>query len=126
MSISERASALVQQVKRDPGDLDRLREEWRLKAETYSAAKDRAKRMEEGRKLLLDEMALRLKIGGMAMDRARMEARTSKEFRAYLEEMHVAAREAQDAWIAQEVADRVYWELKGRNADDRAEKRMTR
>lgn len=112
--------------------LDVLREEWRVLACKWSAAQDRANRFDEGRKLLLDEITLRLANGsseggmsGMSVSRAEKEARTSQQFRDYLRSMYDAQREAQDLRIEMQHADRVYYEQVGAEALGRAELRLT-
>lgn len=107
--------------------LDVLREEWRVLAYAWSKAQDRANRFDEGRKLLLDEITLRLREQepGLSLSLAEKQARTSQQFRDYLRSMYDAQREAQDARIAMQDADRTYYEQVGQEAQDRAEMRMT-
>ena len=107
--------------------LDVLREEWRELAYKWSAANDRANRYDEGRKLLLDEITLRLRElePGLSLSLAEKQARTSKQFKDYLHSMYDAQRKAQDARIAMQDADRLYYEQVGAEAQERAEMRMT-
>lgn len=126
MTISQRASALIADVPRDPTDRDRLREEWRLAAVKFTALEDNAGRLEEGRKVLLDQLTLALIASGTPATRASMEARTSEQFKRYLAKMFDAKREAADARIEMQVADRRYWEHTSREATERIERRMSR
>jgi hypothetical protein len=111
---------------RDPYDRDRLREEWRLAALAWAAAEDEAARLDEGRKVLLDRMALELQQEVRSLERARMIARTSDEFGGYLARLHTAKRKANDARIAMLDADRRYWANVGSEANERVERRMSR
>jgi len=106
--------------------LDKLREDWRLLATAWSAAQDIANRYDEGRKILLDEMTLRLTEGdeGMSVAKAERVARTSPEFKSYVRKMYDAQRVAQDARIAMQAADRVYYEQVGAEALSRTEMRL--
>lgn len=126
MSISARATAKIQEVPRDPHDRDRLREEWRLLALEWSALQDKADRMDEGRKILLDELCLALAVDGTSVSKAEKEARTSEQFRGYLRRMHDAKKAANDARIAMQNADRLYWESVSSEANERVERRMSR
>jgi hypothetical protein len=111
---------------RDPYDRDRLREEWRLAALAWAAAEDEAARLDEGRKVLLDRMTLELQQEVRSVERARMIARTSDEFGAFVERMHAAKRRANDARIQMQNADRLYWAHVGTEANERVERRMSR
>jgi hypothetical protein len=111
---------------RDPYDRDRLREEWRLAALAWAAAQDEADRLDEGRKVLLDRMALDLQAECRSVERARMMARTSGQFTTYLDRLHKAKRAANDARIAMQNADRLYWAHVGTEANERVERRMSR
>lgn len=127
MSISERATALMREVPRDPSDIDRLREEWRLSAVKFNHANDIAKRYEEGRKVYLSQLKMALIDAGIkpltvAEDRARI----SKEFRRYLRRMFDARKHADDLEVEMIVADRLYWEKKSADATERSERRMSR
>lgn len=123
-TISARASAGVAQTNLDR---DRLREQWRLAALEWSRAEDNASRLEEGRKLLLDDMTLRLVEGGeKSMALAEKKARVSEQFRGYLRKMHDARRIANDLKIEASAADRIYWDHNNREATERAERRMSR
>lgn len=107
--------------------LDVLREKWRVLAYEWSDANDRANRFDEGRKLLLDEITLRFREAepGLSLSLAEKQARTSQQFRDYLRSMYDAQRKAQDARIAMQDADRLYYEQVGVEAQERAEMRMT-
>lgn len=128
MSTSERASALVRPMQRDRTDRDILREEWRLKAKEAAKADALASELKEGKSILLDEMIIRLREGepGLSDTRAERIARTSQQFKEYVRKMHNAHREAQDLRIECENLNRIYWEAVSADADERAEKRMTR
>ena len=127
MTTSERASALVRPIPRDPSDLDRLREEWRLISLEWSAAEDEAARLEEKRKVLLAQMKIELMDSHkMPASRAEDVARSSPQFGQHLEAMHQARRRANDLQIKKTNADRLYWDANNRAANDRAERRMTR
>lgn len=125
-SIAARASAGITEIPRNSLDRDRLREEWRLLAMEWSALQDNADRLDEGRKILLDECTIRLMETRMPASRAEKEARTSEQFKNYLRKMHDAKRAANDARIAMQNADRLYWESVSNEATERAERRMSR
>jgi hypothetical protein len=116
----------TEEYPRNPYDRDRLREEWRLAALAWAAAEDEAARLDEGRKVLLDRMALELQQEVRSLERARMIARTSDEFGGYLARLHTAKRKANDARITMLDADRRYWANVGSEANERVEKRMIR
>jgi len=128
MSISARATAAIQEAPRNASDRDRLREEWRLASLAWSEAEDDACRLEEKRKMFLDEAALQLYDSGkgMPMNRAEKEARASLNFAKLCERMHDARRKANDLRIAMQNADRVYWEQVNQDANTRAEMRLSR
>jgi hypothetical protein len=111
---------------RDPYDRDRLREEWRLASMAWAAAQDQADRLDEGRKVLLDRMTLELAAEVKSTEKARMLARTSEQFRGYLDRLHTAKRNANDARIHMQNADRLYWAHVGTEANERVERRMSR
>lgn len=128
-SISQRAignGGGVSDVPRDPTDRDRLREEWRLLALASAKARNHADRLTEGRKILLALMTRRLTDTGMAANKAEIEARSSTQFQEHVELMHVARLAADEAWIAAENADRLYWSNVSQEADSRTERRMSR
>lgn len=126
MSISERATANVTPYPRNEHDIDRLREEWRLLAKEWSAAKDNADRLSEGKKILLAEMIIRLTKDGMSRQKAEDEALASTQFKEYVRKMHDAKRQAQDLFIDAENADRLYWRQNNAEATQRSERRMSR
>lgn len=126
MSLSERATASIRAIPRDPNDLGRLREEWRLIAKQWVAAQARADEFEEGRKMLMDELTLALVKEGMPVTRAEKEARVSKQFKAYMRKAHDAKREANDLRIDAKNAELAYWERNNAEATERAERRMSR
>ena len=125
-SISERATAHVSEMPRNRSDLDILREEWRLLAKEQNRLEDISDRMEEGRKILLDELALSLIKEGTPVSRAEKEARTSKQFRDYAHRYHDAKRAAKDARIEAKNAELAYWSRNGSEATERSERRMSR
>jgi hypothetical protein len=126
-TISQRAMARpITDSPRNVADRDRLREEWRLLALEWSALQDAADRLDEGRKILLDECTLRLIEAGMPVTKAEKEARTSEQYRGYVRKLHDAKRSAQDARIAMQNADRLYWEAVSVEATTRAELRISR
>jgi len=125
-TISQRAIAASQDRHPDPTDRNDRLEIWRIAAELHSEKRDRARRLEEGRKILLAVMTKRLVATGMPVTKAETEARASDEFQNYVEDMHVAAREADDAWIEAQYQDRLYWASVSHQADVRTEKRLTR
>ena len=127
MSISERATALIKEMPRDPNDINRLREEWRLAANAYNAANDKARRYEEGRKVYLAKLKLGLIDAGFRpLTLAEDRARTSEQFRRYLKRMFDARRVADDLETEMIAADRIYWERKSADATERSERRMSR
>lgn len=126
MSISERATASIQPMRRDPNDLGRLREEWRLLAKQWVEAQSRADEFEEGRKMLMDELTLALVKAGTAVTRAEKEARVSEQFKAYMRKAHDAKRAANDIRIDMKNAELAYWERNNAEATERAERRMSR
>lgn len=127
MSISERATALIKEMPRDPNDINRLREEWRLAANAYNAANDKARRYEEGRKVYLAKLKLGLIDAGFRpLTLAEDRARTSEQFRRFLKRMFDARRIADDLETEMIAADRIYWERKSADATERSERRMSR
>lgn len=124
-SISQRALAAAE-TPRDPHDRDRLREEWRLAAVDHAEKKDRAGRLDEGRKILLSVMITELVDRGMPVGRAENEARASERFRDHCEDTHAAKLAADMAWIVAENADRIYWAHVSQEANHRAEVRLSR
>lgn len=126
MTISERATASIRSAPRDPNDLGRLREEWRLLAKQWVAAQARADEFEEGRKMLMDELTLALVKDGTPVTRAEKEARVSDQFKAYMRKAHDAKREANDLRIDAKNAELAYWERNNAEATERAERRMSR
>ena len=127
MKLSEQAALTPQPMAIDQTDRDHARELWRVKAMEWSGAEDRASRLEEGRKLLMDQAVLNMVAGDpkLSMARAEKEARTSEEFKIYLRKMHDARRVANDLKIDTENLNRLYWEIVGQAANARAEMRMT-
>ncbi len=113
-------------VPRDPYDRDRLREEWRLAALEWVRAEDIASRLEEGRRIVLDGMTLELVESGESVTRAEKAARTSDKFKTYIRKMHDARLAANELKIEKENLDRLYWALASQEANDRAERRMSR
>ena len=127
MSISERATALIKEMPRDPNDINRLREEWRLAANAYNAANDKARRYEEGRKVYLAKLKLGLIDAGFRpLTLAEDRARTSEQFRRFLKRMFDARRIADDLETEMIAADRIYWERKSADATERSERRTSR
>lgn len=125
-TISQRATANIRPVPRDTNDMNRLREEWRLVAKEWVAAQDRADRLEEKRKIALDELTLALVKEGMPVSKAEKEARTSAQFKDVLRQYHDAKRHANNLRIDMQNADRLYWERNNHEATERAERRMAR
>lgn len=126
MTISQRAIAASQDRAPDPRDRNDQLEVWRISAQRHADKRDRARRLDEGRKILLAVTTKRLVESGTAVSRAEMEARASKEFADYVEDVHVAAREADEAWIEAQYQDRLYWDVVSHEATERAERRNTR
>lgn len=112
----------------DNRNRDHVREQWRLASLEWSAAEDRASRLESGKKLFLGDAVSRLKAGNEQMSEAKAEriAVTSPQYRDYLRKMHDARREANDLKIMAEDANRLYWELVNSEANERVERRMSR
>jgi hypothetical protein len=131
MSISAEAIALrnqplIRETPRNENDRDRLREEWRLISKNWSHAEDNARRLEEGRKILMSELKLALIKAGSRTTLAEDEARTSEQFKQYVRRMHDARRVANDLKIEMENADRLYWSNVTGEANERTERRMSR
>jgi hypothetical protein len=128
MSTSQRASALVQQVPRNVSDRDRLREEWRLAAIATVHAEDAYERAKEGKAIFFDELVNTLieQNDGLSVNKAERTARTSKAFKDYLNQMHSLRRDAKLAKIEESNIDRQYWESVSQEANERAERRMSR
>ena len=126
LSISGRAVAGITPMHRDPSDMGRLREEWRLLAKQWVAAQSRADEFDEGRKMLMDELTLALVKDGMPVGRAEKEARISDQFKSYMRKAHDAKREANDLRIDMKNAEMAYWERNNAEATERAERRMSR
>jgi len=125
MSNAQRAIAAAE-YPRDPTDRDRLREEWRLLSLDAARKKDAACRLEEGRKILLSVMVTRLVEGGLPVSKAENEARASAQFQDHVQAMHEARLAADEAWIAAENADRIYWANVSEEANARTERRLSR
>jgi hypothetical protein len=125
-TTSQRAIAASQDRIPDPRDRNDQLEVWRIAAMRSAEKRDIAKRLDEGRKILLAVMTKRLIEAGTPVTRAEVEARASKEFHDYVEQMHVAAREADDAWIEAQYQDRIYWAGVSHEASERVERRNTR
>lgn len=121
-------TASVKPLPIDRRNRDHLRELWRLKALESSEAEDRARRLEEGKKLVMADAVTRLKGQNEKLSEAAAErmVRTSDQYKQYLRTMHDARRAADDAKIMAEDANRLYWEQVGAEADERTERRMSR
>lgn len=121
-------TASVKALPVDRRNRDHLREQWRLKALDCSAAEDNARRLEEGKKLVMADAVSRLKAQNDKLSEAAAEriVRTSEQYKGYLRKMHDARRAADDLKIMAEDANRVYWEQVGQEADERTERRMSR
>lgn len=121
-------TASVKPLPIDNRNRDHVREQWRLASLEWSAAEDRASRLESGKKLFLGDAVCRLKAGNEQMSEAKAEriAVTSQQYRDYLRKMHDARREANDLKIMAEDANRLYWELVNSDANERVERRMSR
>lgn len=121
-------TASVKPLPIDNRNRDHVREQWRLEALKWSAAEDRASRLESGKKLFLADAVSRLKAGNEQTSEAKAEriAVTSPQYRDYLRKMHDARREANDLKIMAEDANRLYWELVNSDANERVERRMSR
>jgi hypothetical protein len=126
MTISERATASISNTPRNASDRDRLREEWRLVAKEWAAADSKWAEYDEGRKVLLAEMTLRLVEGGMTVSKAELTARCSDQFKSYLRKLYDARRLKNDLEIDKENASRAYWDQNNSEATERAERRMSR
>ena len=126
MTISQRAIAASQDRTPDPRDRNDQLEIWRIAAMRSAEKRDIARRLEEGRKILLSVMTKRLVESGTPVSRAEVEARASAEFQDYVEQMHTASREADEAWIEAQYQDRLYWAGVSHEATHRAEARLAR
>lgn len=127
--MSNSSNALgIREMKRDPNDLDRLREEWRVKADAAAHAEDTWARMKDGKQIVFDELVetLREQNPSMTVATAERMARTSDVYAKFLEKMHAARLAFRLAENEERDADRIYWETNNRHANERAEKRMTR
>lgn len=127
-TISERASSTIapKSFPTDPGDRDHLRETWRLAALEWSRIEDAASRLEEGRQIVLAEEVLALVEAGEKVTTAERMARTSERFKSYVRTMHDARKAANDARIEMQNCDRIYWSHATHEANERAEKRLSR
>ena len=125
MSISQRALG-VSDIPRDPTDRDRLREEWRLLALEWSKLEDQATRLEEAKKILMAVAIDHMVSGGLAVNRAENACRSSEEYKDHVSFMCDARRAANDAKIAMENADRIYWANINEEANARTERRLSR
>lgn len=131
MSISQRAleasnrGRTSQEFPPDIGDLDHLRERWRIAALKASEAKAIAERMTEGKRSAFEAIVLDLMALGEKQTHAERLAAVSDDWATYRETMIEARKAARDLEIAADNADREYWSLNNRQANDRAEKRMT-
>lgn len=118
--------ALVDDVPVDLSDRDHIREAWRLKAHEHVKAESRARQLEEGRKVLLSKMILKLIEAGTPTTKADKVARASDEFGKYLRTMFDAREAADDLKIEVENLNRIYYENASREANERIERRMSR
>lgn len=126
-SISQRAVQAVQSP-RNSSDRDRLREEWRLAAEAEITAEDLYERLQEGKKIYLDEMIETLleQNEKLAANKAERMARTSQSFKSYLHRMHDARLAWRRAQLDTKDKDRIYWQSVSAEATERSERRMSR
>lgn len=97
LSNSQRALG-IKDVPRDGYDLDRLREEWRIAANEWAAARDNADRLEEGRPMIKDELVLAFIAAGESMAKAEKLARVSQEYKDYVKKLFDAKRLANDLY----------------------------
>lgn len=127
-TISERASAAIapKAFAADPMDRDHLREQWRLAAFEWARVEDIASRLEEGRRIVIAEIELDLIEAGEKISTAERKARVSERFRHYARDMHAARKQANEARIEMQNADRLYWQHATNEANERAEKRLSR
>lgn len=110
----------------DPTDRDHLREQWRLSALEWSRLEDAASRLEEGRQMVLAEETLALIALGDRATTAEKKARVSDRFKQYVRTMHDARRDANDARIEMQNHDRLYWAHATHEANERAERKLSR
>lgn len=123
MSISERATAKIGPMKREPTNRDRLREEWRVLAVAHTEADG----WRERKSIFLDSIIEKIVAqNAISYTAAERKARISQEYQHYVDEMLAASHAAKMARIDRDNADRIYWEQVSHEANDRAEMKMTR
>lgn len=125
LSNSQRALA-GRDVPRDANDGDRLREEFRIKAEAWAELKDRADRLEEGRPMVKDELILALIAEGKPASQAERLARVSQQYKDYVRTLFETKRAANDAWNAMRLAEMAWKDLHRKDWNNRAEMFMSR
>ena len=92
----------------------------------WAKFEDAASRMEEGRKVVLDQLTLELVEKGESVSKAERIARTSAKFKNYLRSMHESRKIANELKIEMENKNRAYWEQVSIEAQNRAEMKMSR
>lgn len=137
MSIAQRAIAaaapapIIQEVPRDAGDRDRLREEWRLAADLLIELDDRYQRLKEGKSIFFDELVEAILEQStpdkkITQDAAKRAANTCQAHKDYLRRMHDARLAAARQRVETEDRDRKYWQHVSREATERRERSMSR
>lgn len=110
---------------------DTLREQWRVAAVKAAEAEDKAARAKQGREIFLDELVetfieqVEKQGGRVSQAAAERMARTSAEYKQYIEGMHAARHNASLLQIEAENKNRLYWESVSAEATERAERRMS-
>ena len=118
-------SGLVEDFEPDLTDRDQIREAWRSKAQRLVRLESRARQLVEGRKILLSRLTLNEIASGTAVTKADKLARTCEEFAKYLRTMFDAQEDAAALAVEVENLNRLYYEHAAREANERAERRMT-
>ena len=113
-------------VPRNANDGDRLREEFRIKAEKWAELKDLADRLEEGRPMLKDEIILAMIGEGKPASQAERLARVSQQYKDYVKRLFDTKRAANDAWNAMRLAEMEWKDLHRKDWNNRAEMFMAR
>ncbi len=101
-------------------------EVWRLKAEEWVDLDAAAFLLMEGKTTVLERYKAEHIEEGMSAAAAERKVKTSDAWADYLKKMCAARKRALHAKVGMQYAERMYWEGTNKDANVRAEKRMTR
>ena len=101
-------------------------EVWRLEAEKWVDLDAAARLLEEGKTTVLEQYKRPFVEDGDSDAAATRKAKLGEPWRDYIKTMVSAKTRANHQRIAMQYAERKYWEHQNRDANMRAEQRMTR